>query len=117
MLSEIPIFARSGSIIPRWPVSGNDVIGRASRQYDHLEFTMIPGSETSGSVDVYVVLLTFILHLALMSILSLERIPTDTRMTARRMHTFRTTVCLDHCELQEGRIENDSNDLNLKESS
>ena len=53
MLSEVPIFARSGSIIPRWPVSGNDVIGRASRQYDHLEFTMIPGSETSGSVDVY----------------------------------------------------------------
>ena len=55
MLSEVPIFARSGSIIPRWPVSGNDVIGRASRQYDHLEFTMIPGSETSGSVRVYVV--------------------------------------------------------------
>ena len=56
MLDEIPVFVKSGAVIARAPLDDNDsasLLGRASRQYDSLEFSIYPGNETSGSTRVY----------------------------------------------------------------
>ena len=50
-LSEIPVFARAGSVIPRIPISEN-VLGIARRPYGVLQFDFIPG-ENSGKTSVY----------------------------------------------------------------
>lgn len=51
-LSEIPIFAKAGAVLPGIPYDEHDVIGVAQRAYTNLTFTIVPGAP-AGSVAVY----------------------------------------------------------------
>jgi len=48
-LSEIPTFIKAGAIIPESEIEGDEVIGRASRQYKKLTFNVYQHSSLSNS--------------------------------------------------------------------